>query len=242
MINIFSFHPLHFVNTTCIISNQEFWKCRNWIHPQNPPAENCFWTEPGEETNCSWMCLTTRWMRPTSSPAPQLEVLGWAHHVASHLCIQIAREVLIQCNSCVGKFCSISNIIVSLIFLCTNWFKTASSFLKSHSSVVMMLLLNQSYTTNVSHTLMTSLYLAGAPPEATSMTRAWWGTTATVIQAAGVRCTRVTTHSITWRAVPMATCGGSTSSNWARSPADTATRTTPSMNHSQKIVDSFMHC
>ena len=137
----------------------------------------------------------------------------------------------------------------------------------------MMLLPNQSYTTNVSHTLMTSLYLAGAPPEATSMTRAWWGTTATVIQvlslkrrlsegsrkfsvitnlrmdlfsssiqAAGVRCTRVTTHSITWRAVPMATCGGSTSSNWAQSPADTATLTTPLMNHSQKIVDSFMHC
>ena len=96
MINIFSFHPLHFVNTTCIINNQEFWKCRNWTHLQNPPAENCFWTEPGQETNCSWMCLTTRWMRPTSSPAPQLEVPGWAHHAASHSCIQIALEVLTQ--------------------------------------------------------------------------------------------------------------------------------------------------
>ena len=98
MINIFYFHPLHFVNTTCIINNQEFWKCQNWIHHQNHLAENCFSLEPGQETNCSWMCLTTRWMRPTSSPAPQLEVPGWAHHVASHSCIQIARKVLIRLN------------------------------------------------------------------------------------------------------------------------------------------------
>ena len=168
MMGKFYFPQLHFVNTTCSVIEKDFSSIWSLMIYTENTTEKHFWKESGQGISYFWMCLTTLWMKHTSTPATQwavpVQVLWWGHHVAFHLDILIARNFQTENYFLTNAFCLYLYIIsfISLNLL-------LYSYLINHNCAIKTRLLNLRCTITVSPTKMTNT-VGGATLDYTKMT------------------------------------------------------------------------